>query len=193
MRILHTIGRITAHASDTDLLEGARWQAGRGCHVVLSLSRRAPAAEAARAAGLTVAPAELGSGFAGRAAIALRAAARDHRIELIHVHDEAARVPALMCADLCPIVCTLEGMPEAELPFDHIVVFSAALRTRLIKAELAEPEHITVATGSAEARQERILEAYERATVRSLTGRLIPPRFVTGRPELRRPAPIAAE
>ena len=38
----------------------------------------------------------------------------------------------------------------------------------------------------------RLLDGYERAIVRSLTGRVIPARFVGGRPELRR-APIAAE
>src|SRR5277367_978699 len=103
MRILHTIGRTTASASDSDLLSAARWQIGRGCHVVLSAPLRAAIMADAPAAGLTLAPAELGAGFAGRAATILRAAVRNHAIEVIHVHDEAASIPALMCADLCPI------------------------------------------------------------------------------------------
>ena len=193
MRILHTIGRTAACTTDTDLLSAARWQIGRGCHVVLSAPRLASIAEDAHAAGLTLAPAELGSGFAGRAATILRAAVRNHAIEVIHVHDEAASIPALMCADLCPIVRTLDDLPEAALPFDHVIVGATGLRNRLVKAELAEPEHVTVASGAAEARMERILEAYERAIVRSITGRLIPARFVAGRPELRRLTPLAAE
>src|SRR5271170_7608502 len=193
MRILHTIGRTTASATDQDLLGVARWQLGRGFHVVLSASRLASVGADAQAAGLTLAPAELGSGFAGRAAVLLRAAVRNHAIEVIHVHDDAASIPALMCADLCPIVRTLDALPEAALPFDHVIVGAAGLRNRLVKAELVEPEHVTVASGDVETRMERILEAYERAIVRSITGRLIPARFVAGRPELRRPAPLAAE
>src|SRR5271163_1010568 len=193
MRILHTIGRTAANSTDDDLLNAVRWQVARGCHAVLSASRRAAVAETAQAAGLILAPAELGSGFAGRAATILRAAVRNHAIEVIHVHDEAASIPALMCADLCPIVRTLDELPEAALPFDHVIVGAAGLRNRLVKAEFAEPEHVTVASGDVETRMERILEAYERAIVRSITGRLIPARFVAGRPELRRPAPLAAE
>jgi len=193
MRILHTIGRTASSATDADLLSVIRWQIGRGYHVVLSASRRAPITESARAAGLTLAPAEFESRFAGREAALLRAAVRNHAIEVIHVHDEAAGIPALMCADLCPIVRTLDEIPETALPFDHVVVGAADLRNRLLKAELAEPEHVTVASGSAEARMERILEAYEHAIVRSITGRLIPARFIAGRPELRRLTPAAAE
>jgi hypothetical protein len=193
MRILHTIGGTAPTSADAALLGTLRWQSERGCHVVLSTSRRAAITEAAQAAGLTLAPAELESGFAGRAAVILRAAVRNHAIELIHVHDHAASIPALMCADLCPIVRTFDDTPEAALPFDHVIVGTAGLRSRLIKAELAEPDHVTVASGTLEARMERILEAYERAIVRSITGRLIPARFVAGRPELRRLAPVAAE
>jgi hypothetical protein len=193
MRILHTIGRTAPNSTDADLLGTIRWQLGRGCHVVLSAPRRAAIAERAQAAGLILAPAELAAGFAGREAAILRTAVRNHAIEVIHVHDEAASIPALMCADLCPIVRTLDDVPETALPFDHVIVGTASLRNRLLKAELVEPEHVTMMSGAAEARMERVLEAYERAIVRSITGRLIPARFVAGRPELRRLAPLAAE
>ncbi len=155
--------------------------------------RAPPIVESARKAGLTIVMVEPDATFAGRQATILRAAVRNHAIEVIHAHDEAASVPALMCADLCPVVRTLDQAPADALMFDHVIVGAAALRTRLVKAELIEAEHVTVANGSAEARLERILEAYERAIVRSITGRLIPARFVAGRPELRRLAPIAAE
>lgn len=193
MRILHTIGRISATPADSDVLDIARAQVAGGCHVVLSAAPQAPLAEAARAAGLSLAPAALETGFAGRAAFALRAAVRSHAIEVIHAHDDAASVLALMCADLCPVIRTLGEMPESALAFDHVIVAGAALRNRLVKAELIEPEHVTVASGSAEARHARILAAYERAIVRSLTGRLIPPRFIAGRPDLERLAARAAE
>jgi hypothetical protein len=99
-----------------------------------------------------------------------------------------------MCADLCPVVRSLDEPPaDTASMFDHVIVGTAALRNRLVKAELAEPEHVTVANGAVDARLERVLEAYERAIVRSITGRLIPARFTAGRPELRRLAPVAAE
>jgi hypothetical protein len=197
MRILHTIGRIEsgpqADAAEAALLDAARWQLGRGDHVVLAAPPRATISESARSAGLTIVAVEPASTFAAREATLLRAAVRAHAIEVIHAHDEAASVLALMCADLCPVVRTLDQMPADALPFDHVIVGAAALRNRLVKAELIEPEHVTVANGGAEARLERLIDAYERAIVRSLTGRLIPARFVAGPPQLRRLAPLAAE
>ena len=196
MRILHTIGPVASDA----LLGTARWQADQKCHVVLATPRAAPLAEAGRAAGLTLEPHSFEARGAGREALYLRAAVRRHNIEVIHAHDEASSLHVVLCADLCPIIRTVDKAEatrlveaaEGPLAFDHLVVDSAATRDRLVKAELATPEHITVLTGAAEARMARLLDGYERAIVRSLTGRVIPARFVGGRPELRR-APIAAE
>ncbi len=201
MRILHTIGRGSTSAGTGALLTLARWQSAQDCRVVLAAPRLAPIVETARTAGLTVEPVELEARCAGREALYLRAAVRRHGIEVIHAHDEASSLQALLCADLCPIVRSLDktetarlaGTNDGGLAFDHIVVDSAATRDRLVKAELTAGEHVTVLSGAAEARMARLLEAYERAIVRSLTGRLIPARFVTGRPELRRLTPIAAE
>ena len=201
MRILHTIGRLGTSTNDAALLEVARWQAAQGCPVVVAAPRVAPIAEAARAAGLKLEPIEFQARCAGREALFLRAAVRRHGVEVIHAHDEASSLQAVLCADLCPIVRSVDkgetarliDVSEPGLAFDHIVVDTAATRDRLVKAEFAAAEHVTVMTGSAEARMTRLLEAYERAIVRSLTGRLIPARFVTGRPELRRLTPLAAE
>ena len=197
MRILHTIGPVDSDA----LLSAACWQAAQQCHVVLATPRAAPLAEAGPAAGLTLEPLAFEARCAGREALALRAAVRRHNIEVIHAHDEASSLHVVLCADLCPIVRTVDKAEAARLietadgglVFDHLVVDSTATRDRLVKAELAAPEHVTVLTGSAETRMTRLLDGYERAIVRSLTGRAIPARFVGGRPELRRPAPIAAE
>jgi hypothetical protein len=201
MRILHTIGRVGTSANDDALLDVARWQTAQGCHVVVGAPRLAPIAEAARAAGLKIEPIEFQARCAGREALFLRAAVRRHAIEVIHAHDEPSSLQAALCADLCPIVRTLDRSATARLAesveaapaFDHLVVDSAGGRDRLVKAELAAAEHVTVMTGSPETRMTRLLEAYERAIVRSLTGRVIPARFVGGRPELRRLAPVAAE
>jgi hypothetical protein len=201
MRILHTIGRVGASGNDDTLLDVARWQTAQGCHVVVAAPRLAPIAERARSAGLGIEPIEFQARCAGREALFLRAAVRRHGIEVIHAHDEASSLQAVLCADLCPIVRTLDrgetarltDISETGLGFDHIVVDTAGGRDRLVKAELAAAEHVTVMTGSAETRMTRLLEAYERAIVRSLTGRLIPARFVGGRPELRRLTPLAAE
>lgn len=200
MRILHTIGRLGPGALEAAILEIARWQAAHGCQVVLAVPRGA-LAEAAPTAGLKLEIVELASRFAEREAALLRAAVRRHAIEVIHVHDEAASLPALLSADMCPVVrsvdkaeaARLADAAEGALPFDHLVVESAGGRDRLVKAELTERAHVTVLTGAPEARMERLLEAYERAVVRSITGRLIPPRFVGGQPALRRVAPLAAE
>jgi hypothetical protein len=201
MRILHTIGRADASSDDAAVLDLARWQATQSCHVVVAAPRRAPIAEAARAAGLKLEAVEVAARCAGREALFLRAAVRRHGIEVIHAHDEASGLLAVLCADLCPIVRTLDHGETTRLiaagdpgfAFDHVVVDAAATRDRLVKAELAAAEHVTILTGSGEARMARLLEAYQRAIVRSLTGRLIPARFVGGQPELRRLAPIAAE
>ena len=201
MRILHTIGRGSTSAGTDALLDLARWQSAQECRVVLAAPRQAPLFEAARTGGLAVEPVDLEARCAGREALFLRAAVRRHGIEVIHAHDEASSLQALLCADLCPIVRTLDkaestrlaGTNDGALAFDHVAVDSAATRDRLVKAELIAAEHVTVLTGSAEARLTRLLEAYERAIVRSLTGRLIPARFVAGRPELRRVTPLAAE
>jgi hypothetical protein len=201
MRILHTIGRGGSGAATDALLALAQWQAAQGCHVVLATARSAPVAETARAAGLIIEPVEFEARCAGREALFLRAAARRHAIEVIHAHDEASSLQAVLCVDLCPLVRSLDKAEAVRLAeagdgapaFDHIVVDSAAGRDRLVKSEIAAPDHVTVLSGAAEARMARVLEAYERAIVRSLTGRLIPPRFTAGRPELRRLAPLAAE
>lgn len=201
MRILHTIGPAAPATLVDAVLSAARWQAGRECQVVLAAPRLDPIAEAARAAQITVTPIELDSRLGAREAAQLRAAVRRHAIEVIHAHDELTSLQALMCADLCPVVrsfdkagaARLAETAERALPFDHIVVEAVALRDRLVKAELAERAHVTVAAGSLDARMARLLEAYERAIVRSITGRLIPARFVGGQPVLRRVAPLAAE
>ncbi len=201
MRILHTIGRGGTSAGTGALLNLARWQAAQDCRVVLAAPRLAPIVETARAAGLTVEPVELEARCAGREALHLRAAVRRHGIEVIHAHDDASSLQALLCADLCPIVRSLDktevahlaGTNDGALAFDHVVVDGAATRDRLVKAELMAGEHVTVLTGAGETRMARLLEAYERAIMRALTGRLIPARFVAGTPELRRLTPIAAE
>src|SRR5438552_723501 len=105
MRILHTIGRTEDAAATAELLETARWQAAQGCKVVLATPPLAAAdAEAAQAAGIVLEVVALGSGFAEREAALLRAAVRRHAIEVIHAHDEAAALPALLSADMCPVV-----------------------------------------------------------------------------------------
>jgi hypothetical protein len=200
MRILHTIGRL-APEREAQILETARWQAANGCQVVLALPGQATIAGPARDAGLKVEAVELASRFAEREAAYLRAAVRRHCIEVIHVHDEAASLPALLSRDMCPVVRTVDKAEAAKLaetvdmglPFDHLLVETAGVRDRLVKAERIERAHVTVLTGAPEARMTRLLEAYERAIVRSITGRLIPPRFVGGQPVLRRLAALAAE
>ena len=197
MRILHTIGPVDSDA----LLSAARWQVAQKCHVVLATPRAAPLAEAGRAAGLTLEPHGFETRGAGREALYLRTAVRKHNIELIHAHDAVSSLQVALCADLCPIVLTVGAAEAARLiesadgalAFDHLVVDGAPTRDRLVKAGLAMPEHVSVLSGGLEARMTRLLEAYERAIVRSLTGRAIPARFVGGRPELRRLAPVAAE
>jgi hypothetical protein len=202
MRILHTIGR-TASVPGSDL-EGeivatALWQRGQDAHVVIAAPRQAPILAAAQAAELGTAPVE--ASFIGRAEAVLRAAVRRHGIEVIHAHDDAAGRLALTCVDMCPVVRTLDAdeaarfaeASENPLPFDHVIVAASAVRDRLVKAALIEREHVTIANGRGDARLERMLDAYERAIVRSLTGRLIPARFVGGPPSLRRLAALAAE
>ena len=200
MRILHTIGRLGPDAPEAAILDIARWQAAQGCQVVLALPPSAALTDADRTAGLKLETVDLASRFAEREVALLRAAVRRHAIEVVHVHDETASLPALMSADMCPVVRSVDKIEAARLveaagglPFDHLLVETAVLRDRLVKAELTERAHVTVLTGAADARMERLLEAYERAVVRSITGRLIPPRFVGGQPALRRIAPLAAE
>ena len=203
MRILHTIGR-TASATPENQLWGeivttGLWQRGQDAHVVVSAPTGAAILEAARSAGLGTAPVE--ASFIGREESVLRAAVRRHGIEVIHAHDDDAGRLAMTCVDMCPVVRTLDAdevarlaeAPETALPFDHVIVGAAAVRDRLVKAALIEREHVTVANGRGDARLERMLEAYERAIVRSLTGRLIPARFVGGPPSLRRLSALAAE
>lgn len=200
MRILHTIGRMEADASDAEILSAAQWQAAQGFHVVLSTPRDAAIAETAREAGLKVEPAELESRFNGRGESLLRGPVRRHGIQILHAHDAEAGFLGLVCVDMCPVVRSLSKdevaalveAPEAGLPFDHVIVATAALRDRLVKAELIAREHVTV-LGAGEARMQKTLEAYERAVVRALTGRLIPARFVGGAPELPGRASLAAE
>jgi hypothetical protein len=197
MRILHTIGRTASAALESEIVATACWQRGQDAQVVVSAPRQASILEAARAADLGVEPVE--ASFSGREESVLRAAIRRRGIEVIHAHDAAAGHQALSCADLCPVVRTLDADEVARLaegpplPFDHVIVATAAVRDRLVKASLIEREHITIANGRGDARLERMLEAYERAIVRSLTGRLIPARFVGGPPSLRRLAALAAE
>jgi hypothetical protein len=199
MRILHTIGRTTAAALDGEIVGLATWQRGQDAQVVVTAPRGAAVLDAAQAASLTTAPVE--ASFVGREEAILRAVVRTHGIEVIHAHDAAAGLRALACVDMCPIVRTLDAdeaarlaeQPDTPLPFDHVIVATGATRDRLVKAALIEREHVTVATGKGDARLECLLEAYERAIVRSLTGRLIPARFVGGPPNLRRLAALAAE
>src|SRR5258708_30636848 len=103
MRILHTIGRLGPGRLDSAILDRARWQAAHGCQVILAVPRGA-LAEAAPAAGLKLEIVELASRFAEREAALLRAAVRRHAIEVIHVHDDAASLPALMSGDMFPVV-----------------------------------------------------------------------------------------
>ncbi len=199
MRILHTIGRPMSDELEREIVAIGLWQRDQDAQVVVSAPRQAAILDAARAAGLGIAPVE--ASFIGRQETALRAAVRRHGIEVIHAHDDEAGRLALTCVDMCPVVRTLDadettrlaGSPDHPLPFDHVIVAAAALRDRLVKLGLTEREHVTIANGRGDARLERMLEAYERAIVRSLTGRLIPARFVGGPPSLRRLAALAAE
>jgi hypothetical protein len=186
MRILHTIGR----TEPADILPTVSWQLDQGCQLLLSALG---ALDAAPLPGLTIVRAEP---ELLRPSFVLRGLVRQHSIELIHAHDEEAAIEALVCSDLCPIVRSLSAAETAALiagasharglPYDHLLVTSVALREQLVEADLIEREHITVIAGAPGESMAAILDAYERAIVRSLTGRLIPARFVGGRPDLHR-------
>lgn len=207
MRILHTIGRLTSSAIDGDILTTATWQQAEGWHVVLAAPSRTAILERGVAAGLVVEATEMDHQCGGRQALMLRNLVRRHAIEIIHAHDEAGSLQALMCADLCPIVRTLGddevarlmastvGLPavnldasgvEAGLPYDHLIVESAGSRAGLIEAELVAPEHVSEIAGPTETCRGGLLESYERAIIRAMTGRAIPARFVGGPPDLHR-------
>src|SRR4051812_4780304 len=84
MRILHTISLAGSAALEGEIVAIGLWQRGQDAQVVVSAPRQAAILDAARAAGLGIAPVE--TRFTGRQEAALRAAVRQHGIEVIHAH-----------------------------------------------------------------------------------------------------------